>query len=334
MAAISGDLTAPGSVTLTKKVVENTAIIAVSGAAYGTMTFVIEGTIDGTNWFPIAAYDYATGLIVTGTIAPTDNAENCWVANAIGLSGVRARVTAIASGTATFTLSSASYLGQPVLAINNAAASGTGLVNITSASANALAVGPAGTTNPTLQVDASTGSAATGIRIKSAAAASGVAVSVISSGTNENMKIDGKGAGQLIFGTTSTGYTVMNRGSLSTPIIGVTKTAIATQNGTPSAAALLGGCLAHASVTGAGTLTLDTAANIDTQIAANGGAAAATGDSFSCSYNNTGTQTVTITTAAGLTLKGTAAVPTLKNALMQFVRTGAGAYDVYITLSA
>src|SRR2546430_63520 len=53
-----------------------------------------------------------------------------------------------------------------------------GPLTITSSSANALVVGPAGTTNPTLQVDASTASAATGIKIKSASAGTGVAVSV------------------------------------------------------------------------------------------------------------------------------------------------------------
>jgi hypothetical protein len=105
---------------------------------------------------------------------------------------------------------------------------------------------------------------------------------------------------------------------------------VATQNSTPTAAQLIGGLIAHASTTGAGTATLDTAANIDTQI----GAAVATGDSFWCQYANTGSQTVTITTAVGLTLKGTAAVPTTKNAMLLFVRTGAGTWDVYINLSA
>src|SRR5882762_5603760 len=58
---------------------------------------------------------------------------------------------------------------------------------ITSAGANAFAVGPNGTTNPTFNIDASTASAATGLNIKSAAAASGVALSVLSSGTDESL---------------------------------------------------------------------------------------------------------------------------------------------------
>ncbi len=80
-----------------------------------------------------------------------------------------------------------------------------GPLTITSSSANALVVGPAGNTNPTLQVDASTASAATGIKIKSASAGAGVAVSVVSSATNENLTIDAKGAGTITIAGTSAG---------------------------------------------------------------------------------------------------------------------------------
>lgn len=69
---------------------------------------------------------------------------------------------------------------------------------ITSPSANALAVGPNGTTNPSLNIDASTTSAATGINIKSAAANSGVTVSVLSSQGNENLTLQAKGIAQII----------------------------------------------------------------------------------------------------------------------------------------
>lgn len=79
---------------------------------------------------------------------------------------------------------------------------------ITSASANALDVGPNGATNPVLQVDASTSSAATGLKIKAAAAAGGFALSVLSSGTDENLTIDAKGAGAITLGASSTGAVV------------------------------------------------------------------------------------------------------------------------------
>lgn len=85
----------------------------------------------------------------------------------------------------------------------------------TSTSANALAVGPAGTTNPTLQIDGSTASAATGVKIKSAAAAGGIAVSAISSGTNESLTLDAKGSGTITLNGTATGNVLTPRAVLS-----------------------------------------------------------------------------------------------------------------------
>jgi len=80
-----------------------------------------------------------------------------------------------------------------------------GKLTITDTDASTIAAGPAGATNPTLQVDASTSSAATGVKIKSAAAASGVAISAISSGTNETLYVDAKGTGNIELAATSTG---------------------------------------------------------------------------------------------------------------------------------
>ena len=89
--------------------------------------------------------------------------------------------------------------------------SGDSPVTIDTANAAALAVGPNGTTNPTLLVDTATASTATGIEITGAAAASGVAVAAISSGTNENLTIDAKGSGTITLGGTSTGAITLAR---------------------------------------------------------------------------------------------------------------------------
>lgn len=80
----------------------------------------------------------------------------------------------------------------------------TGQQIITSSSATALTVGQNGATNPALQVDASTASSATGIKITSAAAAGGVTLEAISSGTNETLTLKSKGSGDanLDAGTT------------------------------------------------------------------------------------------------------------------------------------
>lgn len=86
-------------------------------------------------------------------------------------------------------------------ASNNVSGIGTlasGAQTITSASANALAIGPSGVTNPSLKVDASTVSAATGVAVTSAAAGAGVNVAAISSGANEGIFVSGKGTGSAI----------------------------------------------------------------------------------------------------------------------------------------
>lgn len=68
-----------------------------------------------------------------------------------------------------------------------------------------LSVGQNGGTNPAFIVDTSTASSATGISVKSAAAAGGAALAVISSGLNENLTINAKGSGTITIGSVSTG---------------------------------------------------------------------------------------------------------------------------------
>ena len=80
----------------------------------------------------------------------------------------------------------------------------SGLWTITSASANALTAWPNWATNPSFNVDASTASAATGLNVKSAAAAWWLAVSVVSSWTNENLTIDAKWSWTITIWWTST----------------------------------------------------------------------------------------------------------------------------------
>jgi len=82
---------------------------------------------------------------------------------------------------------------------------------IASSAATALSVGLNGATNPAFNVDASTGSSATGINIASAAATAGVALSVLSSGTNENLTVDAKGSGTITLAGTSTGAITLTR---------------------------------------------------------------------------------------------------------------------------
>ena len=100
------------------------------------------------------------------------------------------------SGAATVVLPAGTTIGGSSL---------TALGTITSSSAQALAVGLNGLTNPAFNVDSSTGSQAAGLNVVGATAAGTVAVAVISSGSNANLTLDAKGSGTIGIGTVSTG---------------------------------------------------------------------------------------------------------------------------------
>jgi hypothetical protein len=86
-----------------------------------------------------------------------------------------------------------------------------GTSTITSTSANALTVGRQGATDPVLKINANTSLVATGIEVVGAAAAGGVAVKAISSGTDENLTINAKGAGTVSVNATATGGITLAR---------------------------------------------------------------------------------------------------------------------------
>lgn len=76
---------------------------------------------------------------------------------------------------------------------------------ITSTSANALAVGPNGATNPTLNVACSTASAANGVSITSTAAGGNVTIATTSSAGNEGLIISSLGTGNIVLRPTGAG---------------------------------------------------------------------------------------------------------------------------------
>lgn len=114
------------------------------------------------------------------------------------------------------TLKAVDFSGAPSVALpagtTIAGTTATGTSTITSTSANALTVGANGATNPVIKVDASASSVATGVSITGAAAASGVAVATISSGTDEALTVDAKGAGLLTLNGTGTGNVKIGHG--------------------------------------------------------------------------------------------------------------------------
>ena len=122
MASQTGSLTSTGSVVLVKPLTDSLTLAAIDGT-YGTVSFVFEGSVDGTNYFPLAAIRYDTGAMVTGTVSPSDNAELAYKIPAEGLIRVRLRTTAVGSGTLGVTLESASYTAPPFIAVNQTTSS-------------------------------------------------------------------------------------------------------------------------------------------------------------------------------------------------------------------
>lgn len=83
---------------------------------------------------------------------------------------------------------------------------------ITSTDSQAFAVGRQGATNPCFQVDASTSSNVTGVKVTGAATGTAVAVVATGSATDELMTLDAKGAGTIKIATISTGIVTIGTG--------------------------------------------------------------------------------------------------------------------------
>lgn len=99
---------------------ENITQIVLSGT-YGTVTFKVLGSADGTNFFDLSCIDRKTGAIIQGgtTISPSDNSVRAFLVPSDGLTHVRISQTAIASGTAVYKLNSYFQAGDPFVVINN-----------------------------------------------------------------------------------------------------------------------------------------------------------------------------------------------------------------------
>ncbi len=106
---------------------------------------------------------------------------------------------------------------------------------------------------------------------------------------------------------------------------GMTRVDVDSQNATLPAATLLAGLLVHTSVTGAGTLTVDTAANLDAAFPE-----WAVGETMQCSYVNDGAFTITLTGDTGTTAVGALTILTLKGAVVVFLKTAASTYIVWV----
>jgi hypothetical protein len=95
-------------------------------------------------------------------------------------------------------------------------AGASGAVAITAANALALAAGRQGATNPALWVDASAASCVTGLSIAAKAAGSRLLLAVGSTGVDEGLSIDARGAGTIRLGAGSTGAIEHSRNAVPT----------------------------------------------------------------------------------------------------------------------
>lgn len=168
---------------------------------------VVTGTVISSTAFNALTADLATGL----STAITKDGQTTTTARILFAQGVSSTLVTDATSSTTGSIITAGGIScQKALVVGTTAASGAH--TITDTSANTLAVGRQGATNPVLNVDASTASVVTGLNVKGAAAAAGLALSVTSSGTNENLTIDAKGSGTITVAGTSTGNIVLGTG--------------------------------------------------------------------------------------------------------------------------
>jgi hypothetical protein len=130
---ISGptNVTGTTSVTVNSQGSGSTGI-DVRGTGSG-MTFVFEGSVDGTNFVSIPCVVPSTGIIVTG-----GSANGTWTCQSAGYQLVRSRMTAFSSGTASVTLNASAGSNQPPIGTQGTA------TNITAVGGTAVSGGASG----------------------------------------------------------------------------------------------------------------------------------------------------------------------------------------------
>jgi len=172
---------------------------------------------------------------LTGTVTLPDSGT--WTSGGINgsaIGGSTAAAGAFTTLSASSTVSGtgfSTYLASPPAIGGTAAAAGTftTLVStahtVTSASANALAVGLNGVTNPAFNVDASTASQVAGLDIVGAATGGTVAVKTTDSGSNNNLTINAKGTGTIGIGSVSTGVVTITPATTVTGALHTASTA-------------------------------------------------------------------------------------------------------------
>ena len=130
-------------------------------------------------------------------------------------------------------------------------------------------------------------------------------------------------AGKLHWRNKTSGAIVFGLGP-NGPSEGLTRVDVDAQNATLPASTLAAGLLVHTSTTGGGTLTVDTATNLDAAFPD-----WAIGETMRCHYLNDGNQTVTLTGDTGVTRLSAQTIATLQGRSIVFLKTAASTYIVW-----
>lgn len=243
------------ALTFTSPIVNTAGTVAMAQA-----TGSVSGYLSNTDW---TTFNGKQSTLTTGNLTSSDFTVSGGSGAVIG-SGVTLNInssipptkggtgttTTFTQGSVVFASLSGNY-GQDnsnffydssnhSLGIGNASPGSTFKLNvsgpelISTASTQALVVGPNGVTSPTLVVDSSVASAVTGVDILSAASGGGVTLSAISSATNEGITIQSKGNGSVVVNNPSINGTITVRTasgarlSISGPTFAWTPTTLAT----------------------------------------------------------------------------------------------------------
>lgn len=203
-------------------ITHTTAVIANGGALQNlSSTSIDTSTTTGvlTNWSSTASL---AGTQVLGTFSGLTTGLGQSLVTAALTTGSTQRLTGgganmAAGGKVSEVVMGAATAGNGITATTTGVYVGTGVMLLTASSAttgviagvvttssNALVVGQAAAT-PAFQVDASTASQVTGLKVTGAATGGTVAVAVIQAAGNANLTIDALGTGTIGIGSVSTG---------------------------------------------------------------------------------------------------------------------------------
>lgn len=227
------------------------SLLTTSSGSNENLAISAKGTGTITHSSPTIVSSSSAGALIAGPNGATNPTFQVDASAASAATGIYIFGRAAGSNASILTISSATNEGLTIDAKGSGTitlgSTSTGAINlsrntvVTSNSANAFVAGPGGVTNPVLQVDGSVASQAVGVRIVGNAAAAGAGISVISSGANEPLAINGKGSGTISIGNISSGSILLGAGGGGTTI---------------SNALTYGGVTLNNAVTGTGNMVL------------------------------------------------------------------------------